>query len=143
MQIIKNDFMYKNFKILILFFFISSCKPDLKTRSQNDTGTKNDTGYLYQISSDTLSMLFDKSILAGDTDSYNALRLYYFIRNQFSEFLNYSLLMANKHHYNKAHYDVYYILTNPRWGGNILDTATKAMSDHYLLESRKLGYKDQ
>lgn len=117
----------------ILFF--SSCRNNLKTRSEN-VGE-----YLYEISTDSLNMLMNKSILTGDTNSYNSIASYYFIRNKYSEFLNYSLIMANKHHYNKAYYDVYFILTHSRWGGEIIDTTTKAMANQYLLASYKLGYK--
>ena len=116
--------------------FFSLCKCNLKTES------KNNADFLSDISIDSLAMLLDKSILSGDTNSYNSIAAHYFIRNRYSEFLNFSLLMANKHHYNKAYYDVYFILTHPRWGDGILDSTTKLMSDHYRLESYKLGYRD-
>jgi len=118
----------------ILLF--SSCRHNLKTQPESEIVSP------IEISTDSLNVLLDKSILKGDTNSYNSVASYYFIRSDYSAFLNYSLLMANKHHYNKAYYDVYFILTHPHWGEKIIDSTTKSMSDRYLLESSKLGYNE-
>jgi hypothetical protein len=125
--------MFRNITIVFLSLLLS-CKENPKRESENGSD------YLYEISTDSLNILMDKSILKGDTNSYDAIASYYFIRSQDSEFLNYSLIMANKHHYNKAYYNVHFILTHPRWGDKIIDSATKAIADHYLSESYRLGY---
>lgn len=96
---------------------------------------------LTEIPPDSINILIDNSILKGDTLSYNAVSAYYFIRNMYSEFLNYSLLMANKFKYSKACYDVYGILTKSRWGIEVanLDSTTQKIALSYLFKAHKLG----
>jgi len=124
---------------IIVGFFVISCNESPKEKEVEIVHMG-----LSQISPDSINILIDNSILKGDTLSYDAIRAHYFIRNMYPDFLNYSLLMANKFKYNKACYDVYFILTHSRWGLQVanLDPTTQKIALSYLFKAYKLGSSD-
>ena len=132
--------MLKLKSILSIFFLVYSFSCTQKKVSKR----YDDVSDIKTISSDTINSLIDLSIVNGDTISYQRIRNYYFIRGQYPLFLNYSLVMANKHHYNMAYYDVYYILTHSKWGTSLsgLDSATRKLAVTYLQKSYLLNYVD-
>jgi hypothetical protein len=77
-------------------------------------------------------------ILKGDTIAYNELKGVYFVGQQrFTGFLYYSIVMANKHKYKTAYFDVYDILTSVN--KYPLDSSTLHLANSFLLKGKSIS----
>ena len=83
--------------------------------------------------------LAKKAILEGDIFAYNRLtNNYYFRMNKSKDLYFYAYQMATIHHYGKAYFDLYHILTLKE--KNIkLDSCTYNMALFYLLKAYENG----
>ena len=87
--------------------------------------------------------LLDKAIYSGDTNAYNEVAGYYMLAFRHTDFLYYSLIMANKYNYKSAYFHVYIGLSrswaDARFGKN--DNRTENMALFYLLKSYEMGFR--
>jgi TPR repeat protein len=79
-------------------------------------------------------------LLKGDTVAYDELAIAYMDGKYDEEYLVYSLIMANKYHYHRAYYKVYYCLISvfEHHSYREIDEITKEMAISYLKRGVEL-----
>ena len=83
--------------------------------------------------------LIKKIIKEGDTISYKKLKNIYFLSNYTTEFLKYSIVMANDYNYDLAFLDAYIILRiDPTYKANL---KINKLANYYLLRAYELNPK--
>lgn len=90
------------------------------------------------------SALLSKAMNNGDTTAYDEAFAYSIDRNGHDHFFYYALQMANRYHYAKAYFHVYFILSTPSDGQGLdkLDTDTHRMAMYYLLKAYEMGQEN-
>lgn len=80
----------------------------------------------------------------GDTAFYDSFFDSYADYDALDMMLPFAMIMANKFDYNKAYYDVYYILTNLYFNFELynfdIDSTTQAMAKEYYTKAIEKGY---
>jgi hypothetical protein len=80
----------------------------------------------------------------GDTALYDSFFDTYADDGAVDMMLPFAMIMANKFDYNKAYYDVYYILTNLYFNFELynfdIDSTTQAMAKEYYTKAIEKGY---
>ena len=83
-------------------------------------------------------------LTSGDTAFYDSFFCTYADDGAIDMMLPFAMIMANKFDYNKAYYDVYYILTNMYCFFYIydydIDSTTQAMAKEYYTKAIEKGY---
>ncbi|MGV6944273.1 hypothetical protein [Sphingobacterium kyonggiense] len=96
---------------------------------------------LNELYNSDVKRLKDSVFFKGDTLAYDALSVYYIDYSIPSEFMFYSLVMANKYKYPQSFYDVF--LNICRMYNNDteqMDDASAKMAIIYLLQASELGH---
>jgi len=142
--------------IFLLLISIISCEKNKENldktvgssiEGSNEKFEQNDSRQYYTVNKQYYPLI-TKAINQGDTISYDAVSRIVDLEGGHIEFFYYSLLMANKHNYSKACYDVYYILNKYKDGvvnhvnAYSFDNETQRLANYYLLKASELGYKD-
>ena len=132
--------MVKQFLKFVILITVLSCN---KNNSKVDIANKEEvitsTGTMNNLLNNKKYMdsLRNKFIAKGDTTAYKEARNIYFIAEEKTGFLFYSLLMSNKYNYKSSCYDIYFILTTS--DKNKLDKETSKMAEYYLFKAYKNG----
>jgi len=92
--------MKPTYLLIFIALFSYSCKQ--KTTNPVQVITMNDTRPIEELK--------ELVLLKGDTVAYDELAIAYMDGKYDEEYLVYSLIMANKYHYHRAYYKVYYCL---------------------------------
>lgn len=130
--------------IYLLILSIFSCQKntdnDLKKVQQNSIGANTFSTYNKQfLDKKEIKKLITNIKEKGDTIAFIKLKEIYYNSGHKSEFLYYSLYMANTYNYKYAYYTNYSLLMN--------DIVTKenylnnVYANYYLFKSHELGYK--
>ena len=139
--------MIKHTQIILATFFIvfsvfSCVKKDNNNNESDQMESLTPTDYIHNEFNNKKLMdsLITKFIKYGDTLAYKKARNIYFISDEKTSFIFYSLIMSNKYGFKSSYYDIYYILTTS--DKNSLDNKTSKMADYYLLKAYEKGSQD-
>ncbi|MHC0446326.1 hypothetical protein ACWA1F_13030 [Flavobacterium sp. 3-218] len=128
----------KQIKVNLIFFILLSIFTSCKKEKKDDEiiiESENSASYFQKKlkNIELMDSLSKRVIEYGDTKAYFEIQSIYNIGEQKqTSALYYSLIMANKYHYNQAYYDVYYILNSPK-----VDNKTREMANEYLKKYKK------
>jgi len=129
------------YSILVIFLYACNSKNqdsfNKKTLQKNDAITNG---------KETDSLL-RKAINDGNIVCYKKAASIYFNENRYNELYFYAMLMANKHNYSRAYYDLYIIINRKGQKINDIqmysdDDFTHKLSIYFLLKSYELGLKE-
>lgn len=136
------------FVALVVFLISCNSKSTIKDQQSEVKNLQNIDTTEVLIESEPFNQhlvnkLLNKAMSEGDSISYDDVYAYHISRNIQDKFLYYSLEMANRYHYPKANFDVYFILSSPYDGRALdeLDVETRNMAIHYLLRAYEMGYE--
>ncbi|URC11764.1 MULTISPECIES: hypothetical protein [unclassified Flavobacterium] len=105
----------KEFVVVVFFIICASCNDKKTNQAEIKKDDDVSTGSVYSDeynNKEKTDKLLNKIVHEGDTTAYNNLAEIYFLSGHRLSFLYVSILMANKHKYSQAYYDVYNCLYN-------------------------------
>ena len=99
-----------NLIIFLLLLLSFSC--NTQSEKNNIKKTISSSNYKkYYDSKKEAKKLADSALTYGDTNSYNLAFKQYGLLNCYDDFLYYTIKMSQKHDFNQAYFDTYYLLT--------------------------------
>lgn len=130
------------FHLLLLIVFSCSKRKE-SPKSLNFSDSINSTTDDYRLENYVMAdILIKKAIIEGDTSAYKNLSSFYIMKIHRKEDLYfYALLMAEKHHYSKAYWDLFYVLSGSELCFNKKEVLDK-LAVYYLLLAYEGGSND-
>lgn len=140
--------------IKIINYYVILVISNLFLCCTNFNNKEIENGDVIIINDSTKNVLNNKSLLDSllfeaienkNFQAYDVVYSSYLWKYRDRELLYYSFIMANKHNYPKAYFNIFNTLTFPQndsVGIKRLDKNTQNLALYYLLKSYELGYKD-